>query len=73
MVTYAVVAAKTSTRLAADTVVRIKEKKTLNSEMVMSLEVGLDTKYRIRIEMLGSKAAKRVLMPLAIFSSLSLW
>lgn len=69
---HAVVAAKTSTRLADDTVVRINEKNTMNNEMVMSLEAGFETKYKIRIEMLGNKAANSVLIALAILSSLCL-
>lgn len=59
--TYAVVAAKTSTRLAFATVTNVSEKTAVNSIVTASRSIGLLTKYRAKIEVVGNKEERNVL------------
>ena len=62
--TYVVVAAKTSTLLTFATVVNIRQKRTVNIIETASLARGRWTKYSMRMDMVGSRAASIVLIAL---------
>ena len=68
---YAVVAAKISTLLAFATMARIKEKRLVNVITTASRANGALTKYKTRIDVVGRRDDRKVLMMLATTMRLS--